>query len=117
MKKTLIFLLTLILISAPMFTFSLTAQDLSDQEMKENLKSVGVSIWEIGLMGFLKGGIINICMLLLALGFIAQIIIRITPNKKDDAFFNKYIVKGLRLIFHIMSYGSAYKKEIPVKKK
>lgn len=50
---------------------------------------------------------------LVAAGFV---IVRFTPSKKDDAFFNKYILGGFRLIGKIMSFGMAGDKAPPGKK-
>lgn len=50
---------------------------------------------------------------IVAIGFI---IVRATPNKEDDAFFNKWIVRGFRLIGKIMTIGTAKDYGPPEKK-
>ena len=58
----------------------------------------------------------NWYFLLTTLVCIGFVIVRFTPNKKDDAFFDKYILGAFRLIGKILSFGMANDGSPPGKK-
>lgn len=112
MKKLIIILFLISIVSV-----SLLVADSNDEALKENLKNVSTSVWDIGFIAFLKGGILNIIMFICSVGYIGQLIIRWTPNKKDDKFYEKYIKKPLYLFSKIISLGQAESRNTVKKNK
>jgi len=83
-------------------------------ELTKQLIDMGVGMMTVGFLPWLKS---NWYIALLALIGIGQIIVRLTPTKKDDAFVNKWVYPLLRMLGKGTSLGLADKNvtDKPVK--
>lgn len=110
MKK--LFSILFILIFVSMLCMPcIMAQSPTDEELAEISKDVAVTIFDVGLINYLKGGVANIVLFILALVGLGNTIIRFTPTKKDDVWYEKYILKPLRFIGKLISLQSVKDKE------
>lgn len=111
MKKISLILFILIFISMIFIMPCVMAQSPTDEELSEISKDVVLTIFDVGLIKYLKGGIANIVLVILAFVGLGNMIVRFTPTKKDDMWYEKYILKPLRFIGKIISLQSIKDKE------
>ncbi len=110
MKKFSLILLIFIM-SVFLLTPFIIAQSPTDEELAETTKEVALTIFDVGLINYLKGGIANIVLIILAVVGIGNMIVRFTPTKKDDVWYGKYILTPLRFIGKFISFQSIKDKE------
>lgn len=113
MKKVFSLILILVIISCTGF---MLAEALTDADLDKNLKDTAISIWDTGLVNFLKGGLMNIFLFICALVGLGRIIVKFTPSRKDDIWYNKYIIGSLNFIGKYVSFGIATDKVTSKKK-
>ena len=115
-KRVCLILLLLLTVSMATPIFISSQIDVSNMGVAgvlENSGKVVDGVKSNGFWNFIKDHYILVLSILLNVGFM---IARFTPNKKDDAFFNKYIIVPARIITKFMSLGLATEKVPPGKK-
>lgn len=116
MKRLLVvFMIVFLLVSLSVF-FAPDICSQTDAELEANTKAVAVSIVDQGIVNYFKGGISNIMLFILALVGLGSVIVRLTPSKDDDLWYEKYILKPVRFIGKFISFGIGSAPSNPGKK-
>lgn len=102
MKKFIVFLVLVILFTVAVGSI-VYAESVSEEEIIEagkNIKDVAVGIHQIGFINWLK---VNWWFFILSIVGTGSIIVKLTPSKNDDVWFNKYIIGSVHFVGQIMS--------------
>ncbi len=109
MKKIIILFLIFLM---GLFIFSLIAGTTLDEDIEDTAKNavvIAVGIRDVGFSTWVKS---NWWMGILSLVGLGHLVTRITPTKKDDTWYGKYILKPVRFIGKFISFGFTGKKKI-----
>lgn len=80
------------------------------KEIIENVKNIGIGIFDVGFITWMKS---NWWTFVLALVGIGRILVYITPSKKDDVWYYKYVINTINTIGKIMSFDTGKKNPTP----
>ena len=99
-KFFIVFLLLMII--APLMLFSLTDKEIAKDVT--GIKDVAIGIFDVGFVNWIK---VNWWIFILALVGAGRLFVFISPSKKDDEWYGKYINKPIRYIGTFISLGIA----------
>ena len=108
MKKVVLSSLILLMVvfmalSAVSVIAAVDAATMTDEEIAEAIKQVKVTVIGINELGFIAWVKANLLVFILAVVGAGRVLVSITPTKKDDKWYGKWILKPVRMVLKVLA--------------
>ena len=108
---SLMIIIMIMFVCAPLVIAQKPVSEMTEDDAADLAKDLGVKLIDIkaagGIWPWIKQNILAAIMSLFGLG---SFIIWLTPSKKDDKWYDKYILRYVRILAQIISLGTAGSK-------